>query len=193
MKKVILKDGDFSFTKLSVERKRNRDRKRCQKLRQSGLCQHCRQPPVAGKTRCQVCIDRDKERRSKRKASRLCVRYGCLNNQRPGKFTCISCANKAAKKSRVKKQIVLDHYGQKCNCPCGCGVTKFEWLTIDHINNDGAEQRRALKREGKTNSNQYARAIKAGFPNDLQILCMNCNSAKANYGGCNSEGLLLTQ
>jgi hypothetical protein len=75
-----------------------------------------------------------------------------------------------------KRNIILKHYGDKCSC---CGETTKEFLAIDHINNDGAIQRK------KYNINNiYNWIIKNNFPKDLQILCHNCNLSKAWYGYC---------
>jgi hypothetical protein len=77
---------------------------------------------------------------------------------------------------------VLNHYGLKCFCSCGCSVTNPRHLTLDHINNDGAAQRRSGRYNGGLAN--YRKIIKQGFPKDLQILCWNCNCSKEYYGGC---------
>ena len=41
-------------------------------------------------------------------------------------------------KKRPFLRRVLDHYGRACSC---CGETEPAFLTIDHVNNDGAEHR----------------------------------------------------
>lgn len=59
-------------------------------------------------------------------------------------------------------------------------------LVVDHVNDDGAEQRRELaQRLGypsltqKASSIQvYADLVRRGFPNDVQILCANHNLKK---------------
>ena len=82
-------------------------------------------------------------------------------------------------RQKLKKKI-FDHYGYKCNC---CGETTIEFLSIDHINNDGAQHRRDLG----VSSGSYAillDIIRNDFPNDIQILCMNCNWAKGKFGHC---------
>ncbi len=74
------------------------------------------------------------------------------------------------------RDIVHDAYGRMCVC---CGETTDEFLTIDHINGDGKEQR------GKMNTVQHLSwIIKQGFPYDLQLLCFNCNCAKGFFGEC---------
>lgn len=76
------------------------------------------------------------------------------------------------------RKIVLSHYGNKCTC---CGEETPEFLCIDHVNNDGAEQR---KKYGLQGNNFYRWVIKKNFPKDLQVLCHNCNMAKSFYGQC---------
>ena len=80
------------------------------------------------------------------------------------------------------RNLVLEAYGGKCMC---CGETTPEFLQIDHINNDGGDHRRELKREGTG----FYHWLKANnFPKDrFQLLCSNCNFAKAKYGQCPHE------
>ena len=81
------------------------------------------------------------------------------------------------RKLRLK---IIDHYGRICNC---CGETKLEFLTIDHINNDGAQHRRDLGK-GSSSYNVWLDIVRNNFPNNFQILCMNCNWSKGKYGYC---------
>jgi hypothetical protein len=74
------------------------------------------------------------------------------------------------------KKFILKQYGGKCVC---CGENRFEFLSIDHINNDGYKHRREFK------GNIYLWLVKNNFPKDIvQILCFNCNMSKAFYGYC---------
>lgn len=75
---------------------------------------------------------------------------------------------------------VLRHYSSgllECNC---CGINELKFLAIDHINNNGKEDR---KKNG-TSVQFYRYLIKNDFPEGYQILCHNCNMAKALYGNC---------
>jgi hypothetical protein len=81
-----------------------------------------------------------------------------------------------ARECRVK---MLEAYGNKCTC---CGETTPEFLAVDHVNNDGAHHRRTVV--GYDPTALYRWAKKHGFPDSLQILCHNCNVAKAYYGSC---------
>lgn len=78
-----------------------------------------------------------------------------------------------AKTHIQRKNKVFEAYGgAKCNC---CGETERYFLTIDHINNDGAEHRKTFKKGEK---NIYTWLYKHNFPTGFQILCMNCNFGK---------------
>jgi hypothetical protein len=68
-------------------------------------------------------------------------------------------------------------YGRSCNC---CDETNVMFLTLDHVNNDGNLQRKAL---GHRSTLRRA-IIKEGYrPDKYQILCMNCNWGKRMNGG----------
>ena len=77
---------------------------------------------------------------------------------------------------------VLDHYGRFCAC---CGEITEQFLSLDHMNNDGASHRRQVR--GHNGGTVYAWLVKNGFPEGFQILCYNCNFAKGRYGICPHE------
>ena len=86
---------------------------------------------------------------------------------------------------RIKRdytQLVFDHYGRSCAC---CGEAIPILLTIDHINNDGAEHRRQLSgsRTGKVGAWFYKWLVDNGLPPGYQTLCWNCNMGKHLNGG----------
>lgn len=70
----------------------------------------------------------------------------------------------------------IAHYGGRCVC---CGEDEVAFLALDHVNDDGAEQRR----EHGTGYSFLRSLKRRGWPDDIQILCHNCNIAKA-HGGC---------
>jgi len=72
----------------------------------------------------------------------------------------------------LRKQVLL-HYGNKCSC---CGETEPYFLAIDHINNDGAKRR-------IFGNKFYTWIVKNNYPQDLQLLCHNCNYGKYRNGG----------
>lgn len=80
---------------------------------------------------------------------------------------------------RSLRSEALDVYGRSCAC---CGEQTDAFLTIDHINNDGAAHRKQMKTKGSAiwkwiRDNRY--------PKTMQTLCMNCNFGKhINKGIC---------
>jgi hypothetical protein len=82
-----------------------------------------------------------------------------------------------------RRKEVLGHYGGKCTC---CGETTYEFLAIDHINNDGAKHRREVG--GSRGLFLWLR--RHNYPDGFQILCHNCNCAKAYYGECPHKKLV---
>lgn len=70
------------------------------------------------------------------------------------------------------KLRVYNHYSNydiKCNC---CGEREMDFLSIDHINNDGNTHRKVVKEI------LYRWLYSNNFPPGFQILCMNCNMSK---------------
>ena len=82
------------------------------------------------------------------------------------------------KKAQEYRRIVIEHYGNKCAC---CGEEIYQFLSIDHVNNDGAAHKKLV---GASGSAMCRWIIKNHFPVDIQILCYNCNCAKGFYGKC---------
>ncbi len=79
-----------------------------------------------------------------------------------------------SRKSKLKfRKEVLEQLGGCCAC---CGENQLEFLTVDHINEDGAEHRRRVGRDICT----YLR--KHDYPPGFQVLCLNCNRSK-HFGG----------
>lgn len=85
-----------------------------------------------------------------------------------------------------ERENIFNHYGWKCAC---CGESNPKFLTIDHIDNNGAVHR-ATSFTNK-NSKHVAGVImyrwirKHGYPDNFQTLCFNCNCGKQrNDGTC---------
>ena len=77
--------------------------------------------------------------------------------------------------SKLRRQriraAILDAYGSRC-ASCGFNLD-VRALDLDHINNDGAEERKRLK---TSTINEYV--FKNNFPDTYQLLCRNCNWIK---------------
>lgn len=76
---------------------------------------------------------------------------------------------------------VFGHYGEVCRC---CGATSR--LTIDHVDGNGAEHRTELfGPPGSQHAERFYRWIVAsGYPGDLQVLCVACNTSKGTGPSC---------
>ena len=76
------------------------------------------------------------------------------------------------------KELVYNHYGNgviQCTC---CGEKEIDFLSLDHIYNNGGNHRKKIGK-GIMMLNW---AIKNNFPPIFQLLCMNCNFSKGKKG-----------
>jgi len=128
------------------------------------------------------------------------ISAGKIYNRLKERGMCITCAELPAMEGYVQcnqcrewqkvrqklnrddlKREVYAHYGNgKCQC---CGETEYTFLTMDHINNDGAQHRRELKYHSATGHGFYVWLRKNNFPEGFQVLCQNCNVGKWRNGG----------
>jgi predicted restriction endonuclease len=84
-------------------------------------------------------------------------------------------------RSTQLRKDVFDIYGRTCVC---CGETILAFLTLDHIDGNGAAHRRALGLGRAGGVRFYAKIIKLDKDPNIQVLCMNCNLAKHTQGQC---------
>jgi hypothetical protein len=85
------------------------------------------------------------------------------------------------RRQKLRHDVLVHYSGGLPTCSC-CGEKHDEFLSIDHINGDGADYRRVGIKSGYTT---YRWLIKNNFPPGFQVLCMNCNFAKGHSsGGC---------
>ena len=84
---------------------------------------------------------------------------------------------------RLRLQVI-EAYGGVCAC---CGEAEEAFLAVDHKFNDGAAERREMGK-GRDNPDPlgFYRSLRdRGWPKDrYQLLCHNCNFAKARRGAC---------
>jgi 5-methylcytosine-specific restriction endonuclease McrA len=79
-------------------------------------------------------------------------------------------------KCRAKLRLdVLSAYGGKCAV---CGIKNPQYLTIDHIDNNGAEHKRTLFGAANTSQRLYAWLRRNEYPPGFQVLCWNHNASK---------------
>lgn len=133
-------------------------------LRENQSCLDCH-GPTSGKTLCDACREK-----------RRLYRHDPKN--RPSVL-----ATEKAKRLRLKLEVFNYYGGPICKC---CGETHMEFLSIDHVNNDGASHRRTLK-GGGCGEKLYDWLKRNKYPPGYQVLCMNCNFAKGHFGVCPHE------
>lgn len=92
--------------------------------------------------------------------------------------------NRTRERDRIKEAALAAYGGAICAC---CKESDVRFLTLDHVNNDGAAHRRALgdgtnKRAGWS---FYGKLRALGWPMNppIQVLCYNCNNGKRSNGG----------
>jgi hypothetical protein len=76
------------------------------------------------------------------------------------------------------KVNVLSHYSLNHELRCSwkkCLVSDVDMLSLDHIENNGAEDRR----HGHAGASLYRKLVKLGFPGGFQTLCLNHQFKKA--------------
>lgn len=94
----------------------------------------------------------------------------CFSSKKIKKYICHHCNSKIKRNYQINLKIkAYSVYGNVCRT---CNCNKLEFLTIDHIKNDGAKHR-------KTIHNIYSWLKNNNYPTDnFQILCFNCNYLK---------------
>lgn len=86
-----------------------------------------------------------------------------------------------AKRYRMeRRKQVIEAYGGKCVC---CGETEWKFLTLDHPNGDGQQDRAKYR---NATGQLFGWVIKNGFPKNYRLLCMNCNWVR-RYDKCPHE------
>jgi len=83
-----------------------------------------------------------------------------------------------AKINRARRIEVLNHYSSPPVCFC-CGEAHIEFLTIDHVNGDGAKHRKKDK-----GHNIYKWLKVHNYPEGFRVLCINCNWSIGVWGYC---------
>jgi hypothetical protein len=160
-----------------------------------------------GKNICKSCwCTKVAEDRDKLRAKGLCI--GCRIPSPDGSL-CTACKeghlrryyanreeynDKARDRRQRLKLDAFDAYGGPC-CVC-CGEKHSQFLTIDHVAQDGAAHRQKLRAEsGWANTRSamcgatfYAWLKKHDYPEGFRVLCFNCNFAIGHFGKCPHRG-----
>lgn len=82
------------------------------------------------------------------------------------------------RKRRMFREFALRMYGDH-QCAC-CKEHRYEFLAIDHMNNDGGKHRKSMKGY----SSKFIKWLIDDYREGFQVLCHNCNCARGFYGYC---------
>lgn len=96
---------------------------------------------------------------------------------------CKTCRDKHDKgytdyRHRTKVQTFEAYGGAKCAC---CGETELLLLTLDHINENGAAERKEANNKGGKQFYQWLK--NKDYPLGYQVLCFSCNAGRHLNGG----------
>ena len=159
------------------------------KRTEAGLCHNCPRKLDREGVLCTFCagklLGNYKKRREKFTALGICCVCTKEKVSENGDFRCPPCRTAYAIHQRERTQKLKDQvfaaYGNKCAC---CGETIKLFLTLDHPNGDGAEQRKELFGKNTVQSTtMYRWIIRNGYPNTLRLYCWNCNVGAYHNGG----------
>ena len=105
-----------------------------------------------------------------------------MSNYTPEKYQRLKASyDKAYKKwHRKLKQKVIQHYSKgtmKCIC---CEESIFEFLGIDHLDNNGNRHRKKIGQAYAI----YKWLIENNFPDGYEVVCFNCNWGRSRFGTC---------
>lgn len=127
---------------------------------------------------CRQCGERPREKTKNGYIRPLCC--SCHNKQRSPESIKRNRDkhNEYRKEYRQKvKATVVASYGGKCYC---CGETNLDFLTIDHVNNDGAERKRKTSTEKTIFQHLYKREVDLDV---YRVACFNCNCGRVRNNG----------
>lgn len=169
------------LAKLKVRSKRWKE----QYKQRGGVCRNCGRKSDA--YYCSIC--KSARSKARKKWSKVRVESGlcrkCSSDSLPNQSHCQACLDKQRQYRKRDRDIVFEAYGgPQCNC---CGEKTIEFLTLDHINNDGAEHRRKISNgrgRGGGGSAMHRWLIRNEFPEGIQVLCANCQLGKQSNGIC---------
>lgn len=85
-------------------------------------------------------------------------------------------------RDKIRFEVLVAYGGDPPTCAC-CGEDRLPFLTLDHMNGGGNEDRRARGHRGSGPA-FYTDLKKKGWPEGFRVLCWNCNAAIGILGEC---------
>ena len=138
----------------------------------NGLCRKCYfKDWYAKRTKKDPAYKRRQGRKDLRKRSDYKRKYYLKNRKK--------MLDQGRDKRRALQMKIIGLMGGKCEC---CEETRIEFLTLDHVKNNGGSHRREV-------GDVYYWLQRRKFKKSklLRVLCMNCNWGRQRYGICPHE------
>jgi hypothetical protein len=92
-----------------------------------------------------------------------------------------------ASQRKARMEVLIHYSGDPPSCAC-CGETEYAFLTLDHVNGDGAAHRRRERITSRGVVGGGTRLVawirRNNYPEGFRVLCANCNGALGFYGYC---------
>lgn len=164
-----------------LEKGRKQQTRRRSNHKSEGACLTCGNQPELGKVICADCNKRATISTLNRYHTNIAAEKCafCTGELDLSTFRCNMCHNSHLERSRAywhqRRLTVIKHYGGRCCC---CESTQSEFLDVDHIDGGGTKHRNSV------DQHFYDWIIASNFPNNLQLLCANCNRGKSKFGSC---------
>ena|ERR1039458_7844521 len=123
-------------------------------------------------------LTRSSAYRKRKRAQRICTHSGCWERSSKGHTRCAPHIDEHRIKSnednlRIRKEV-LSQYGKAGQLRCcwfRCLVSDIDMLTLDHIQDNGSEERRVNRYIAGVRL--YRMLRRAGYPDGYQTLCSN--------------------
>ena len=150
---------------MSTEREKKYQRERRAAFKARGICIRCRtNKTVTGSSNCKLCNTKGMDYWRKHRERFLPLRK--------------------IKHQVLRLEVFTAYGGAFCAC---CKESHLEFLSVNHLNGDGATHRKAMGWKDGTGGgggNIYGWLKTRKFPPGFNILCMNCNFALGHSGYC---------
>ncbi len=165
-----------------IDRRAKRITERRVILKATGICRDCKKEPVRSQSSpyCQKCHDLQiayqLKMADKRRDAGVCTACGKLPVAE-GYKRCDECRKQLTARRLLNRIEVYKAYGG-ASCAC-CGEDRLPFLTLDHVENDGAKERKIHR----TPETLYRHLARNNYPPGYQVLCWNCNCGRAMNGG----------
>jgi hypothetical protein len=159
-----------------------------------GKCPNCgARPPAPRRKQCEKCLnislrttrrarirnpDAFRNQYNARKEAGLCVNCGVPGKLRTNGLWCKGCSTTERQRTVRIKNDVMQRYGGECFC---CGEGRVAFLTLDHMNDDGARRRKYGEGGG---GQLYKRLLREALDPTLRVACYNCNCGRRSTGVC---------